>query len=174
MSLTGSPPHLLMEVTRREWALLQNRLDSFAFVESLNSNHILFLTVKYGLCFFNGYFRNQIEIEVPWDRLLHHTGNYLRQTNVLCLENRRVSHFRYNVKGTVISKIYWVYNFISIDIWGIWSGSNYRAFIISPFLLLFFFNCQGQLNRWPCHSLSEWVSEWVRDFWFQRLQWHWH
>ena len=33
-----------------------------------------------------------------------------------------------------------------------------------------FFSCPGQLNRWPCHSLSEWVSEWVRDFWFQRLQ----
>ena len=28
------------------------------------------------------------------------------------------------------------------------------------------FSCPGQLNRWPCH----WVSEWVRDFWFQRLQ----
>ena len=29
------------------------------------------------------------------------------------------------------------------------------------------FSCSGQLNRWPCHSLSEWVSEWVR-FWFSR------
>ena len=29
------------------------------------------------------------------------------------------------------------------------------------------FSCPGQLNRWPCHSLTHSVSEWVR-FWFQR------
>ena len=28
-----------------------------------------------------------------------------------------------------------------------------------------FFSCPGQLNRWHCHSLSQWVSE--TDFWFQ-------
>ena len=32
------------------------------------------------------------------------------------------------------------------------------------------FSCPGQLNRWPCQSVSEWVSE--SDFWFQR-QWQW-
>ena len=32
------------------------------------------------------------------------------------------------------------------------------------------FSCPGQLNRWPCQS----VSEWVRDFWFQRLQQTWN
>ena len=31
---------------------------------------------------------------------------------------------------------------------------------------LIIFSCPGQLNRWPCHSLSECV----RDFWFQQLQ----
>ena len=31
------------------------------------------------------------------------------------------------------------------------------------------FSCPGQLNRWPCHSLTHRVSQWVR-FWFQRLQ----
>ena len=27
-----------------------------------------------------------------------------------------------------------------------------------------FFSCPGQLNRWPCHSVSEWVSESGFDF----------
>ena len=27
-----------------------------------------------------------------------------------------------------------------------------------------FFSCPGQLNRWPCHSLSQWVSEVTFDF----------
>ena len=28
------------------------------------------------------------------------------------------------------------------------------------------FSCPGQLNRWPCHSLSKWVSE-SGHFWFK-------
>ena len=31
--------------------------------------------------------------------------------------------------------------------------------------LAMFFSCPGQLNRWHCHWLSEWVSD---TFWFQR------
>ena len=31
------------------------------------------------------------------------------------------------------------------------------------------FSCPGQLNRWPCHSLSESVSQ-SGHFWFLRLQ----
>ena len=29
--------------------------------------------------------------------------------------------------------------------------------------VVYFFSCPGQLNRWHCHSVSEWVSEWVRS-----------
>ena len=37
--------------------------------------------------------------------------------------------------------------------------------INSTFNTWHLFSCPGQLNRWPCHSVSEWVSEWVR-FWY--------
>ena len=32
-----------------------------------------------------------------------------------------------------------------------------------PRIAKFLFSCPGQLNRWHCHSVSEWVSEWVRS-----------
>ena len=35
-------------------------------------------------------------------------------------------------------------------------------------LWFLFFSCPGQLNRWHCHSVSQWVSE--SDFWFHQLQ----
>ena len=38
--------------------------------------------------------------------------------------------------------------------------------MIQRILQVSFFSCPGQLNRWPCHSLTHSV----RDFWFQRLQ----
>ena len=33
------------------------------------------------------------------------------------------------------------------------------------------FSCPGQLNWWPCHSLTHSLTQWVR-FWFQRTSRH--
>ena len=31
-------------------------------------------------------------------------------------------------------------------------------------LVLYLFSCPEQLNRWPCHSITHWVSEWPFAF----------
>ena len=50
---------------------------------------------------------------------------------------------------------------------GAW-GAVINSTVVQPLVLLIF-SCPGQLNRWPCHSVSEWVSE-SCHFWFQQLQ----
>ena len=39
------------------------------------------------------------------------------------------------------------------------------SFLCSRYDVSDLFSCPGQLNRWPCHSLTHSLSEWVR-FWF--------
>ena len=40
--------------------------------------------------------------------------------------------------------------------------STFRFFILQ---FVYVLSCPGQLNRWPCHSLTQWHT-----FWFQLLQ----
>ena len=51
------------------------------------------------------------------------------------------------------------------EVW-VWPGASNWILNLMKMRNFFLFSCPEQLNRWPCHSLTDWVSEWVTfRFW---------
>ena len=54
----------------------------------------------------------------------------------------------------------WTVTGVSDNFFIFWTALKCNCGVRSTFLaILFFISCPGQLNRWPCHSLTHWVSK---------------
>ena len=84
-------------------------------------------------------------------------------------QEARVFFFLVHIKGLQ----QFISNPLFVKSGHIWCLKTIDVYIHS-FLCISIFSCPGQLNRWPCHWLSEWATEWLlispsksnpRDLW---------